>query len=64
MKILAIGDIVGTKSVDYLADRLFRVKGELGVDMVIANGKSPDVLYRIVDGEAVGTRFAAREVRV
>ena len=24
MKILAIGDIVGIKSVDYLADRLFR----------------------------------------
>ena len=30
-----------------------------GIDMVIANGADPDVLYRIVDGETVGTRFIA-----
>ncbi|MBQ4612775.1 MAG: glutamate 5-kinase [Clostridia bacterium] len=28
-----------------------------GIPMVIANGEDPDVLYAIVDGEAVGTRF-------
>lgn len=28
-----------------------------GCDMVIANGKKPEILYRIVDGEQVGTRF-------
>lgn len=29
-----------------------------GIDMVIANGANPGLLYRIVDGESVGTRFA------
>ena len=31
-----------------------------GIDMVIANGASPEVLYRIVEGEPVGTRFVGR----
>lgn len=31
-----------------------------GIDMVIANGADPEVLYRIVDGEAVGTRFLGK----
>ena len=36
-----------------------RIAGRAGCDMVIANGNRPENLYRIVDGEAVGTRFAA-----
>ncbi len=32
---------------------------ENGIDMVIANGKDPDILYDIVDGKSVGTRFLA-----
>lgn len=28
-----------------------------GCDMVIANGKDPEILYDIVEGKAVGTRF-------
>jgi len=32
-----------------------------GIPMVIANGREPDVLQRIVDGESVGTLFCARE---
>lgn len=28
-----------------------------GIDMVIANGSDPDILYRIVNEEEVGTRF-------
>ena len=32
-----------------------------GIDMVIANGAEPALLYRIVDGESVGTRFAGRK---
>ena len=32
-----------------------------GIDMVIASGAEPALLYRIVDGEAVGTRFAGRK---
>ena len=29
-------------------------------DMIIANGEKPDILYDIVDGKAVGTRFIKR----
>jgi glutamate 5-kinase len=28
-----------------------------GIDMVIANGSNPDILYDIVEGNAVCTRF-------
>lgn len=30
-----------------------------GIEMVIANGSDPSVLYGIVDGEEIGTRFTA-----
>ena len=39
--------------------RAAQIANEAGIDMVIANGKDPNVLYRIVDGEPVGTRFIA-----
>lgn len=32
-----------------------------GTDMVIANGADPDILYDIVDGKKVGTRFLAKK---
>ena len=32
-----------------------------GVTMVIANGKDPSVLYDIVEGKPMGTRFLAKE---
>ena len=34
-----------------------QIATKAGCDMVIANGKKPEILYRIVDGETVGTRF-------
>ncbi len=34
---------------------------EAGIPMVIANGQDPTVLYDIVAGEPVGTRFVAKE---
>ena len=33
---------------------------EAGIDMVIANGADPEILYRITDGEPVGTRFVGK----
>ncbi|MBQ2286972.1 MAG: glutamate 5-kinase [Acutalibacteraceae bacterium] len=33
-----------------------------GIDMVIANGKEPVVLYDIISGKKVGTKFLARKV--
>ena len=32
-----------------------------GCDMIIANGKDPSVLYDILDGKTVGTRFVGRK---
>lgn len=38
-----------------------RISTEAGCDMVIANGSSPDVLYDIVEGKQVGTRFLSKK---
>ena len=34
---------------------------EAGIDMIIANGTHPENLYRILDGEKVGTKFRGRK---
>ncbi len=31
-----------------------------GIDMVIANGQNPELLYNLLDGKSVGTRFAKK----
>ncbi len=33
---------------------------ESGCDMIIANGANPEALYKLLDGEPVGTRFYAK----
>ena len=38
-----------------------KIATEAGCDMVITNGKYPEVLYDIVEGKAVGTRFLRKE---
>ena len=37
---------------------------EAGIDMVIANGEAPEVLYALFDGKAVGTHFLGKKVLV
>ena len=37
--------------------RAAKIVTDSGCDMIIANGATPDLLYKITDGEAVGTRF-------
>ena len=37
--------------------RAAKIATEAGCDMVIANGAYPELLYAIMDGESVGTRF-------
>ncbi len=34
---------------------------DAGIDMIIANGSNPTVLYDIFDGKSVGTRFTGKE---
>ena len=52
MKILALGDVVGTRSVDYIADRLFLVKRQLEVDMVVANGENASDIHGVSTKDA------------
>ena len=52
MKILALGDIVGTKSIDYLAKNLWRIRDRLGVDMVVANGENASEIHGISSADA------------
>lgn len=37
-----------------------RLANSQGIDMYIMNGKNPDRLYDLLDGQPVGTRFAAK----
>ncbi len=37
-----------------------KIATEAGIEMVIANGSDPNILYSIVEGEEIGTRFCKR----
>ena len=41
--------------------RAARIAADAGIDMVIANGARPALLYDIIDGKPVGTRFIGRK---
>ena len=47
MKILAIGDIVGCRTIDYLKERLWKKRDALGVDLVIANGENATDIHGV-----------------
>ena len=40
--------------------RAARIAGDAGIDMVIANGANPALIYDILDGKPVGTRFIGK----
>jgi glutamate 5-kinase len=40
--------------------RAAKIATESGCDMIIANGAYPELLYKIADGESVGTKFHAK----
>ena len=52
MKILAIGDVVGTKAVAYLKENLWKKRSELGADAVIANGENASDIHGISMADA------------
>ena len=63
-EILALAGGAGTKlGTGGMATKLraAQLAGDAGVEMVIANGANPEVLYDIGDGKPVGTRFTARK---
>ena len=37
-----------------------KIATEKGIDMVIANGENAEILYDIVEGKDVGTRFSGK----
>ena len=41
--------------------RAAKIATASGCDMIIASGKNPELLYEILDGKAVGTRFYAKK---
>ena len=43
--------------------RAARIAADSGIDMVIANGAEPKLLYDILDGKPVGTRFVGRKAQ-
>ncbi|MBE6706080.1 MAG: YmdB family metallophosphoesterase [Ruminococcaceae bacterium] len=47
MKILAIGDIVGSAAVAYLNKNLWKKRDELGVELVVANGENASEIHGV-----------------
>lgn len=52
MRILAIGDVVGTRAVGYLEEKLWRFRQEKRVDFVVANGENASEIRGISAREA------------
>ena len=58
MKILLLGDIVGTRTVDYLQKNLWSLRKENKIDMVIANGENATEIMGLSPDDAE-TLFAS-----
>ena len=52
MKILAIGDIVGVKTIDYLKQKLWKIRDAHRVDLVIANGENATDIHGVSASDA------------
>lgn len=52
MKLLALGDIVGIRTVDYLEKELWSLRSRLGADCVVANGENADDIHGLSSTQA------------
>ncbi len=52
MRILAIGDIVGLATIEYLREKLWRLRKEQNIDFVVANGENVCEIHGIGADEA------------
>ena len=62
-QILALGGDSGSSlGTGGMATKLHaaQIATRAGVDMVIANGKKPELLYNILEGESIGTKFLSK----
>ncbi len=55
MKILTIGDVVGRRSIDYLAQKLRRAAASMGADFIVCNGENASEIHGLCarDAEAI-----------
>ena len=52
MKILAIGDVVGKRSIDYLSAHLWGLRDRLRPDLVVANGENASEIHGLTAADA------------
>ena len=52
MKILAIGDIVGTRAIDYLGQKLWPLRDKMNIDFVVANGENASDIHGLSSTDA------------
>lgn len=60
----AAGDTLSGVGTGGMATKIHAAKTctDVGIDMVISNGASPEILYDIIDGKRVGTRFIGKKL--
>ena len=52
MKLLAIGDVVGTKSIEYLREHLWDTRRTLGADFTVVNGENATDIHGVSAADA------------
>ncbi len=52
MKILAIGDIVGARAIEYLRQNLWKLRDRLKLDFVVANGENASEIHGLSASDA------------
>ena len=62
MKILTIGDVVGRRSIEYLSQKLRRVKASLGADFTVCNGENASEIHGLSAHDAEGILDAGADL--
>lgn len=52
MKILAIGDIVGTRAIEHLESKLWKLRDQMKIDFVVANGENASDIHGLSSADA------------
>ena len=52
MKILAIGDIVGARAIEYLNQKLWKLRDRMQIDLVVANGENATDIHGLSSTDA------------
>ncbi len=52
MNILAIGDVVGTRAIEYLEEQLWRVRRDMNVSFVVVNGENATDIHGVSAADA------------